>query len=351
MSKLEEAAHVAMQDVLGLRQGEEVLILTNFEGDAFDISKALYDETKKLGGKPVMMVQEPKTILQFAENAVLAAIKANPDIFISVPFYKTGKDPYGQKIGYVGRDGKRYDHIHYKLMTGDRRIRSVWSPSVTRDTFERAVTVDYNKMRANAARLKAAMKGGKEVHVTAPGGTDVTISIGGREPFADDGDFRFPGTGGNLPAGEVYVSPVVASTRGVICYDGTLDLMTRCVQPKTPVRVEFKDGYVSSVTGGEEADWLLEVIGKGEQKAREAGLKVEERNARHLGELGIGLNYNARMINNMLEDEKVGKTCHFAIGMNYDSDAPALIHQDCLVKNPSIWVDGRQILNDGDIIV
>ena len=108
MSKLEDAAKAAMKDVLGLRPGEEVLIVTNFEGDAFDISKALYDETKALGGKPVMAVQGAKTSLEFAENMVLAAMRACPDILISVPHFKTGKDPYGQKIGYIGRDGRKY---------------------------------------------------------------------------------------------------------------------------------------------------------------------------------------------------------------------------------------------------
>ena len=38
----------------------------------------------------------------------------------------------------------------------------------------------------------------------------------------------------------------------------------------------------------------------------------------------------------MLEDEKVYGTCHFAIGSNYDEDAPAMIHLDGLVKNPTI---------------
>jgi len=351
MSRLEEAADVAMREVIGLRRGEEVLIVTNFEGDAFDISRALFDATKAQGGRPVMMVQEPKTILQFAENTVLAALRSMPDVFISVPFYKTGKDPVGQKTGYIGRDGKRYDHLHHLLMTGDRRLRSFWSPSLTRDTFERCVAIDYGRMRSEAAALKAAMDGHKEVHVTAPGGTDLTISIEGREAFADDGDFRFPGTGGNLPSGEVYVSPVVGSTKGVICYDGTLDLMTRCVQPEQPVRVEFENGYIKDITGGEEAGWLLDVVRQGEAKARQAGVAEEERNARHLGELGIGLNHSARMVNNMLEDEKVGGTCHFAIGMNYDGDAPALIHQDCLVKKPTITVDGRPIMVDGVISV
>ncbi|MBI0584083.1 MAG: aminopeptidase [Methanomassiliicoccus sp.] len=350
MSKLEEAALVAMRDVLGLRPGEEVVIATNFEGDSFDISRALFDQTKALGGKPVMIVQEPKTILQFAEHTLLAAIRENPDIFISVPYYKTGKDPFGQKIGYIGHNGTKYEHIQYYLM-GERKLRSFWSPSLTRDTFERCVVIDYDEMRANAAKLKKIIDPGKQVRVTSPAGTDVTISIDGRKAYADDGDFRHPGSGGNVPCGEVYVSPVVASTRGTIVYDGTLDLIPHCVQPRHPVRVDFKDGYISDVTGGPDAEALLDVIRSGEKRARDNGMTAEVRNARNIGELGIGLNYKAKMVNNMLEDEKVGKTCHFAIGFNYDNDGPALIHQDCLVKNPSIWVDDTQILKDGDIVI
>jgi len=350
MSKLEEAALVAMRDVLGLRPGEEVVIATNFEGDSFDISRALFDQTKALGGKPVMIVQEPKTILQFAEHTVLAAIRECPDIFISVPFYKTGKDPFGQKIGYIGHNGKKYDHIQYYLM-GERKLRSFWSPSLTRDTFERCVVLDYEEMRANAAKLKKVMDGGKRVHVPSPAGTDVTISIDGRLGYADDGDFRTPGSGGNVPCGEVYVSPVVGSTKGTIVYDGTLDLIPNAVQPKEPVRLDFENGFIKEVSGGPDAEALLEVIKSGERRARENGLVAEERNARNIGELGIGLNYKAKMVNNMLEDEKVGQTCHFAIGFNYDNDGPAMIHQDCLVKRPSIWVDDTQILKDGNIVI
>ena len=56
----------------------------------------------------------------------------------------------------------------------------------------------------------------------------------------------------------------------------------------------------------------------------------------------------------MLEDESV-KTCHFAIGSNYDGDAQSLIHLDGLVKNPTITViytDGSEcvIERDGELL-
>jgi leucyl aminopeptidase (aminopeptidase T) len=281
---------------------------------------------------------------------VLETLKANPDIYVSLSASKIGKDPYGMQIGYVGRDGKKYNHIVDKLMDGDKRVRGFWSPTGNVEMFKRCVAVDYGAMQSLAARIKKALDGGKEIHVTSPGGTDVTFSIEGRKAQVDDGNYRLAGMGGNLPAGETFVSPVVASTRGVIAFDGTVDLPEGSVIPKKPVKVTFKDGYVDKVTGGKEAVALLKVIHKGEAMAREKGLKAEEKNARHLGELGIGINYAAKMTCNLLEDEKVGKTVHFAIGSNYDYDAEALIHQDCLVLRPSLWVDGKQIMKDGDLL-
>ena len=41
---------------------------------------------------------------------------------------------------------------------------------------------------------------------------------------------------------------------------------------------------------------------------------------------------------NMLEDEKAFQTCHFAIGCNYDDDAPSLIHLDGVVRQPTIVI-------------
>jgi leucyl aminopeptidase (aminopeptidase T) len=80
------------------------------------------------------------------------------------------------------------------------------------------------------------------------------------------------------------------------------------------------------------------------------------RNARNLGELGIGLNPAAAIVGNMLEDEKAFRTCHFAIGANYDEDAPALIHLDGIVSDPTIIAvgpDGSEtvIEEDGELVL
>ena len=351
MSKLQKAAEIAVNDVLGVREGEEVVIITNFEGDVFPIAKALYEASLRAKGRTVIMVQPRKTQYDYAERLVLDAVGSAPDVIISMCAHKVGKDPYGTNIGYVGRDGMKYNHIFDLVIDGGRKSRSFWSPGATVDMFERTVAVDYKAMRELAARLKAVLDDGKEVRVTSPAGTDLKFSVEGRKGKVDDGDFRLPGSGGNLPCGEAYVSPKNRTAEGVIVFDGTIDLVPDAVIPKTPVKVTFEGGFATDVSGGEEAQALLEVIRKGEQMARELGKAEEERNARALGELGIGINPAAKMTCNMLEDEKVWKTVHFAIGSNLDNDAHALIHQDCLVKRPSLWVDGKLVMKDGGILI
>jgi aminopeptidase len=351
MSKLKKAAEVAVQEVLGVKEGEEVVIITNFEGDVVPIAKALYEACLAVKAKTVILVQPQKTQYDFAERLVLDAVASAPDVIISVCAHKVGKDPYGMNIGYVGRDGKKYNHVFDLVLDGDKRSRSFWSPGATVDMFERTIAIDYKAMRELAAKLKAVLDEGREVRVTSPAGTDLRFSIEGRKGQVDDGDFRLPGKGGNLPCGEAYISPKNQTAEGVIVFDGTVDLIPDSVIPETPVKVVFKGGFVTEVSGGLEAERLLEVIRKGEQMARDVGKVEEERNARALGELGIGINPAATMTCNMLEDEKVWRTVHFAIGMNLDNDGHAFIHQDCLVKRPSLWVDGRQIMKDGDIII
>ncbi len=168
----------------------------------------------------------------------------------------------------------------------------------------------------------------------------------------DDGDFSRPGDGGNLPAGESFVSPEVGSSQGTIVFDGSISSHDGIIIIKEPIRVVYVDGFITEITGGKEAERLKETIRLGEVNAiafeKEGKLgkgqgKSYAKNARSLGELGIGLNPAAVITGNMLGDEKVYETCHFAIGSNYDDDAEALIHLDGLVSKPTIVA----IMEDG----
>ncbi|MCX7655138.1 MAG: aminopeptidase [Treponemataceae bacterium] len=341
---LQKAAHIAISEALKVQPEERVLIVTNPDKEVSLIARALYDSVIDAGGRPVLIYQPVKTQLDFAEELVLAAFQAKPEVFISLSAEKLGKDRQGIARPYE-HEGVQYDHIFHLQMYGEKTCRAFWSPSTTLESFIRTVPIDYSTLSRRCAKIKDVLDAAVAVRITAPGGTDITLGLNGRKARLDDGDFSKPGRGGNLPAGETFISPENNTAQGVIVFDGSISLHEGDILIKTPLRCQVEKGYITSIEGGEEAALLRETIRLAEQNAYEyertgklsAGNgSVYAKNARNIGELGIGLNPQARISGNMLEDEKAFHTCHFAIGHNYDEDAPALIHLDGLVRDPTI---------------
>ena len=339
---LVRSARVVMKDVLGLRKDERMLVISNPNSDSRQISEALYDAALEVNAAPVLLFQREKGQFDFLEYEGVKAIESNPDVVISISKDRLGKDRYGMKHGYRGK--RRYNHI-FDFLHEEKKMRTFWSPGTTVDMFSRTVPIDYAQMRKDCARMTRILALADSVTVTAPGGTDVSIGVKGRIGRKDDGDFRKPGQGGNLPSGEVYVSPELGAMNGTIGWDGSIVTNDGEIIIKNPILASVKSGYISRIWGGREAQELEEAVKTGERKAIEAGRKGQmkpstakqyAKNAWGIGELGVGLNRKARIVANMLEDEKVYGTCHFAIGSNYDGDQEAMIHLDGLVKSPTI---------------
>ena len=350
-----EGARTVIRDVCGMKKGERVLIVTNPEKDVLAISMALYDAAVEFGGEPVVIIQKRKSLLDFADKAVIAAIKTSPEIILSISADKIGKDEEGMAHPYVV-DGQEYSHIFDYQMDGLKTLRGVWTPGVTVDMFARTANIDYALLQKRCRDLSARFENAVSVHVTAPAGTDITLGVKGRKPFDDNGDFAKGGQGGNIPAGEVFISPEVGSCKGRIVYDGSMSyagipdgIITE------PIICDFTDGYITAVydahsnppSPDSDAGKLLASITASEQKSlamkADGTFSAEKadaffRNSRHIGELGIGLNPAATINGNMLEDEKAFHTCHFAVGSNYDNDADTFIHLDGVVRDPTITI-------------
>ena len=360
---LQKAARIAIGVSLKVKEGEQVLIISNPIKETALIAEALYDASMDAGGRPVLIYQPVKPQFAFAEPAVISAFNAKPEVVISLSDEKLGKDPAGIASPYL-HNGKSYDHIFHLLMYGKKCTRSFWSPSTTIESFCRTVPIDYAELGRRCTEVKKILDMAAEVHVTAPGGTDICLGLRGRQAKSDDGNFSLPGTGGNLPAGETFISPENGTAKGRICFDGSISLGEGEIFINTPIECIVENGMVSEIQGGEEAACLLETIETAEFNARAferdgklsfGNGEIYARNSRNIGELGIGLNPAARITGKMLEDEKAFKTCHFAIGSNYDEDAPCLIHLDGLVKKPTITAifDDKKtqlILKDGELV-
>lgn len=363
---LNRAAQVAVDQVLAVKKKERMVVVTNPEADGLTISSALCDAAAAKGADTCLVVQPRRTSLDTASDAVIHALRSEPDIVLSISADKMGKDRFGLEKAYRFKKTKgSWPHIFNALLdTG--RIRSFWSPSITLDTFVRTVPVDYVQMARDARKVKRALTSADRVRISAPGGTDIEFGLKDRTAFLDDGNFRKPGKGGNIPAGEAYISPALYNGAGILVFDGSLAVADGggAFVPRKPVSCEVEGGLVTRVSGGAGAERFEKSLRLGQKAARNmkgvTGWSAKritqwERNARHLGELGIGLNPTARITGNMLEDEKILGTCHIAIGANYDHDADAFIHLDCIVKSPTITATSpsgrrRVIMEKGRIL-
>ena len=369
-----------VENVYKIKKVERVLIIAN--PDANDIAQDLYVACNKVKAKTVLIFQNAKTSFDNAEIEVIEAIKTNPDVCFSISSVKLGKDKEATAKPYVTENEETYSHIFDYLLDGKKSMRAVWTPGITTDMFNRTVNIDYAELSMRCKKLGECFENVQSIHVKAEGGTDVFIPVKGRKLLNDDGDFSKPGTGGNIPAGEVFISPVVGcrnssekkseeiyscsdGTTGTIVFDGSMTFSDGDSILETPIKCSVVKGFVTDISGGSEAKRLLKTITEAEQRAIElekqgklpSGMgKVYKCNARNIGELGIGLNPSARITGNMLEDEKAFSTCHFAIGENYDNDAPSLIHLDGVVRNPSIdlyYEDGsvKKIMEKGQLLI
>lgn len=223
------------------------------------------------------------------------------------------------------------------------RMRFGAGINIDQAILDNELMADYQEIAAITHKLYERLQGRDAVHVTSPLGTDLTLSIAGRQVATDPGLLREPGYH-NLPSGECYVAPLEDSANGLFVVDKSYpDIVIR-----EPIRIAFERGRAVDIAGGPEAKQLEAIVKDAETKPTGEG-------ARTIAELGIGTNPYARITGNVMTDEKVMGTIHIAIGHNavppYGGQNRAPIHLDGVMGQPTLTIDGETLINNGHYLV
>jgi leucyl aminopeptidase (aminopeptidase T) len=228
------------------------------------------------------------------------------------------------------------------LERGNARWAS--GPMINPSILEHELNADYQQIAALTNRLGDRLDGHSYVRLTTALGTDLELEISGRPVMRDTGLFHKPRAHGNLPAGECYVAPLEDRTRGIFVVDKSYP----GILIQEPIYLTVERGRVVEITGGAEAEKLLDILRDGERKPFGEGCRV-------VCELGIGTNPNARLQGNVLTDEKVMGTVHIAIGHNalasYGGQNRAPLHLDGIIGQPTLVVDGETLIENGKYLV
>jgi leucyl aminopeptidase (aminopeptidase T) len=307
---LSAPAETAVRQCLGLDPDESFVVVTDEKREA--IGEALYDAGAA--------VTEDATLVRY------------------LPGDQHGEEPpapvaaaLGASDAFLAPTTKSLSHTRARSDASESGARGATLPGITEEVFVTGLDADYDAIAAECEAMLERVADAEEVRVTSPEGTDIAFEPGDRDWRDDTGIVHEPGDFSNLPAGEVFVSPETAN--GTYVVDGTIS-PHGLLDPGQSVEITVKNGYVTEISD----PGLRELV---ENAAEEAG-----EDAYNLAELGIGTNTAVTdLAGSILLDEKAGGTVHVAIGddagIGGDTDAP--IHEDGVIRNPTVYADGELV--------
>lgn len=244
------------------------------------------------------------------------------------------------KLGNIGELGKSFrkwvkkkDHRFVSAMS----LGDLLNFNITLIT--EAIDINYKPMQLEHEKIRKLFDETEEIHITTDAGTDIYYNIKSIKGIAADGNYTEAGSGGNLPAGEVYAPPNGKRVEGKVVIDGSSRNQTRTTLIKEPITLIIKDGSITEINGGKEAKELEGALEWAESISKYPG------SIRRICEMGIGLNPKAKLAGAMIIDDKVKGTAHIGIGSNYwfGGSIYAIIHLDQVFRNPKIFLDNKQL--------
>ncbi len=210
-------------------------------------------------------------------------------------------------------------------------------PGISIETMVRCLNADADKVIDLTKKIAAKLRTASEVRVVTKAGTDITMPMKERKVLESTGVLLNKGDWGNLPSGEVYLAPWEGKSNGIIVVDGSFAGIGMLDEPIT---IEVINGFAEKITGGKQAEKLIEMVDK------------VGRDARAIAEFGVGTNYLAQLCGEILEDEKVYGTIHIAVGNNVSMGGNINVksHLDGLVKSPDVYLDGVLMMKEGVLL-
>jgi aminopeptidase len=191
---------------------------------------------------------------------------------------------------------------------------------------------EWKKIHMKQEKICSFLNKAKKIRMVGED-TDLTFSVKGRKWVNCSGEK-------NMPDGEIFTAPVDNSANGKIRFTFPGIYMGREVEN---ISFTFKNGKIVKASAAKGEDLLKELI------------KIK--GADRIGEAAIGTNYGiTRFTKEMLFDEKMGGTVHFAVGEAYPDAGgvnKSAIHWDILKdmkKGGEIYADEELFYKNGKFL-
>jgi 2,5-dihydroxypyridine 5,6-dioxygenase len=230
------------------------------------------------------------------------------------------------------------------LAAGTRVLRVAESLDVLKRMFPNPIV----RARSEAGAITLT-KGGK-IRVTSPAGTDLTMSIAGRNGVAQHGIADVPGRWDHWPSGLSLIAPIEDTVEGKLILDVGDLVFILGRYAHEPIQCEVERGKVTSIHGGVDAFLLREWLAA----QNDEGVYT-------VGVVAWGTDHRSRWDRvswhfydpaGVMDSESFYGNVRIGLGNN----ASAMLkgenrvkpHIDIQLRNCSVWVDDRLVIQDGE---
>jgi leucyl aminopeptidase (aminopeptidase T) len=226
-----------------------------------------------------------------------------------------------------------------------RRMRHGHMVNINRQIMREGMRADFHKVDRLSASVMSLVKVARQVRARSAAGTDIVADLSPNYRWIKTSGLISPDKWGNLPGGEIFTTP--GEVNGTFVIDGVVgDYL--CNQfgllRDEPLTVVVKGNRLveahSDNRALEDAFWRY---------------THTDENSDRVGEFAIGTNIElTEVIGHILQDEKF-PGIHMAFGNPYGvhtgADWYSSTHIDVVGTRFDIWVDDRQIMENGRFLV
>ena len=314
MSDLQKAVETVVHDCMGVKPGEEVLVVCN--PATRELGDALRSEAESAGAEAVLAVMTERESHAGEPPATVADAMVAADVLLA---------PTVQSLS----------HTASRKRATESGTRTATLPGATVEMLSRVMSDDMGNLRRRGGRVAELLDRGTEARITCDHGSDLRLGLEGRTAIPDAGELTATGAFGNLPCGEGFISP--ATAEGILIVDGSIAGVGLVSEP---VKLTIEGGHLVDATG-EEGAKLMEL------------LTVHGPDGTNVAELGIGTNEKAILTGNILEDEKILGTAHVAFGASaaIGGNVQVPVHLDVVSMRPEVTIDDTPVVLEGRLLV
>jgi leucyl aminopeptidase (aminopeptidase T) len=313
-------ARLLMETCAQVKAGEKVLVVVDDEAFPVRIGSLLMDVAVSLGAACVLSVMKIRPGAATEPPSAIAAAMKNCDVMMYI----------------TNRHGMAHTNARKEATAAG--VRTYQMVAVPEDYLLRDITsADIERITDCTLRFAKKLTAATHARVTSPFGTDLTMSVAGRQALAIHP--LSTTLGGGPDYAEAAIAPVEGTAEGILMID--VGVLGWEYTFREPLRCVVKAGRVVDVSGYEEDVRRLRQI-----------ITTDE-NASNIAELGIGTSHTIpRVYRATRRDGAMAGNVHVAVGRNNDMGGQtwSAVHHDGLLSRSTVELDGETVVKDGALI-